>query len=98
MGRKEPGGRAILPCSPEDDVQRHNGGMAVVQLFVTCLIDTLFPDVGESVVRSLRRAGADVLFGPEQTCCGQPAFNVGYRPQALPMAPRTSEVVGAIAE
>jgi L-lactate dehydrogenase complex protein LldE len=70
--------------------------MAVVQLFVTCLIDTLFPDVGESVVRLLRRAGADVLFGPEQTCCGQPAFNAGYRPEALQMAQRTIEVLEAL--
>ncbi len=62
--------------------------MPVVQLFVTCLIDSLFPEVGESVLRQLRRAGADVRFAPEPTCCGQPAFNAGYRTEALQMARR----------
>ena len=62
--------------------------MPVVQLFVTCLVDALFPEVGESVVRVLRRAGADVRFASEPTCCGQPAFNAGYRIEALQMARR----------
>ncbi len=70
--------------------------MAVVQLFVTCLIDSLFPEVGESVVRQLRQAGADVRFAPEQTCCGQPAFNAGFRTEALRMARRTVEVFEAL--
>ena len=49
-----------------------------VSLFVTCLVDQFFPDVGVSVVRILRRYGCDVLFPTGQTCCGQPAFNCGY--------------------
>jgi L-lactate dehydrogenase complex protein LldE len=68
---------------------RHNRPVPVANLFVTCLIDSLFPEVGESVVRVLRAAGADVRFWPEQTCCGQPAFNAGSWPEARRMAHRT---------
>lgn len=60
-----------------------------VQLFVTCIIDTLYPETGEAVVRVLERAGVQVSFPPGQTCCGQPAFNAGMRPQARKMAMQT---------
>jgi L-lactate dehydrogenase complex protein LldE len=60
-----------------------------VQLFITCIIDALYPEIGEAVVRVLRRAGASVDFQPEQTCCGQPAYNAGMRIQARDMAMHT---------
>jgi L-lactate dehydrogenase complex protein LldE len=60
-----------------------------VQLFITCIIDTLYPETGEAVVRVLRRAGVQVSFPPGQTCCGQPAFNAGMRLQARQMAIQT---------
>jgi L-lactate dehydrogenase complex protein LldE len=64
--------------------------MAVtVQLFVTCIIDTLYPETGEAVVRVLEKAGASVSFPPGQTCCGQPAFNAGLLRQARQMAVQT---------
>jgi L-lactate dehydrogenase complex protein LldE len=63
-----------------------------VQLFVTCILDTLYPDVGEAVVRILQRAGAEVAFPPGQTCCGQPAFNAGMRKEAREMAIQTIRV------
>jgi L-lactate dehydrogenase complex protein LldE len=66
-----------------------------VQLFVTCLIDTFYPGTGEAVVRVLERAGATVEFPPNQTCCGQPAFNSGLRGQALPAARQTITVFEA---
>ena len=49
-----------------------------VQLFGTCLVDALFPDVGEATVKLLRHFGVEVSYPPGQTCCGQPAFNAGY--------------------
>jgi L-lactate dehydrogenase complex protein LldE len=64
-----------------------------VQLFVTCLIDNLFPEIGESVVRVLSTAGVEVTFPVEQTCCGQPAFNAGFRASAREMAQRTIAVL-----
>jgi len=60
-----------------------------IQLFITCLLDTFYPGVGQAVVNVLRRAGARVDFQPGQTCCGQPAFNAGLREQARPMAQHT---------
>jgi L-lactate dehydrogenase complex protein LldE len=63
-----------------------------VQLFVTCIVDTLYPEVGEAVVRVLQRAGAEVEFPAGQTCCGQPAFNAGMRAEARQMAIHTIEV------
>ena len=64
-----------------------------VQLFVTCLIDSFFPDVGESIVHVLNRAGVRVEFPAAQTCCGQPAFNAGLRSQARPLAEHTIRVL-----
>lgn len=63
-----------------------------VQLFVTCIIDTLYPETGEAVVRVLRNAGVNVSFPPGQTCCGQPAFNAGLRKEARQMAIHTIRV------
>lgn len=64
-----------------------------VQLFVTCLIDSLFPEVGTAVVEVLNRAGRRVNFPHSQTCCGQPAFNAGYREEARAMAQGTIETL-----
>ena len=60
-----------------------------VQLFVTCIIDTLYPETGEAVVRVLQKCGVNVSFPPGQTCCGQPAFNAGLRNEARKMAIQT---------
>ena len=57
-------------------------------LFVTCVIDQLFPDVGESVVRVLRRQGVEVDFPRDQTCCGQPLYNSGFVKRARSLAKR----------
>lgn len=57
-----------------------------VSLFITCLADQLFPEVGVSMVRVLRRLGCEVHFAPEQSCCGQPHYNSGYVPEARRVA------------
>ena len=58
-------------------------------LFVTCIIDQLFPEVGVSVVRVLRRMGVTVGFPEGQTCCGQAVYNSGFTREARVMAERT---------
>lgn len=60
-----------------------------VQLFITCIIDTLYPDIGKAVVQVLRRVGKSIEFPSAQTCCGQPAFNAGLWDQARPIAIHT---------
>ena len=62
-------------------------------LFVTCIVDQFYPEVGESVVRVLRRLGVNLDFPSRQTCCGQPAFNSGFWSDAKPLARRTIEVL-----
>ncbi|WP_067934136.1 (Fe-S)-binding protein [Alicyclobacillus kakegawensis] len=57
-----------------------------VALFVTCLVDSLYPQVGEAMVRLLHQLGVDVDFPEQQTCCGQPAFNSGYWDDAREVA------------
>jgi L-lactate dehydrogenase complex protein LldE len=66
-------------------ITKENTSMKV-QLFVTCLVDSIFPDVGDAVVDVLERAGVEVAFPAGQTCCGQPAFNAGYWDEARQMA------------
>ncbi|MFN2196065.1 MAG: (Fe-S)-binding protein [Anaerolineales bacterium] len=57
-----------------------------VSLFVTCMVDMLYPETGWSVVAILEHLGVEVDFPPEQTCCGQPAFNAGHWPEARDVA------------
>lgn len=57
-----------------------------VSLFVTCMVDMLYPDTGLSVVDVLTHLGVEVDFPLGQTCCGQPAFNAGYWPEARQVA------------
>ncbi|MDR7510068.1 MAG: (Fe-S)-binding protein, partial [Armatimonadota bacterium] len=52
----------------------------------TCLVDQLFPQVGEAAVAVLRRAGVEVDVPLAQTCCGQVAFNDGFWPEAARLA------------
>jgi len=66
--------------------------MTTVQLFVTCLVDSFFPQTGESIVDILHRLGISVDFNREQTCCGQPAFNAGLRKDARAIAEHTIKV------
>jgi len=57
-----------------------------VYFFATCLIDLLYPKAGLAGMQLIRQAGVEVVFPGDQTCCGQPAFNSGYRDEALAVA------------
>jgi L-lactate dehydrogenase complex protein LldE len=63
-----------------------------VALFVTCLVDQFFPQVGEATVEVLERAGVQVAFPEKQTCCGQVLANDGFRKEAAELARRFVEV------
>jgi L-lactate dehydrogenase complex protein LldE len=65
-----------------------------VQLLVTCLVDSFFPEVGLSVVSVLERLGLVVEVPAGQTCCGQPAFNSGSWEDARAMARHLIDVFG----
>lgn len=49
-----------------------------VQLFIPCFIDQLYPQVAFNTVKVLEKAGCEVKYNTQQTCCGQPAFNAGF--------------------
>jgi L-lactate dehydrogenase complex protein LldE len=53
-----------------------------VQLFIPCFVDQLFPQTAFNMVKVLEKAGVEVKYNEEQTCCGQPAFNAGFRDEA----------------
>lgn len=57
-----------------------------VGLFVTCLIDTMRPEIGFSAIKLLEEAGCDVGVPVTQTCCGQPAYNSGDAADARELA------------
>ena len=57
-----------------------------VGLFVTCLVDLYRPNVGFASIRLLEAAGYEVVVPEAQTCCGQPAYNVGDEADARAVA------------
>ncbi len=57
-----------------------------VQLFIPCYIDQLYPQTGFNTLKILEKAGCTVHYNPNQTCCGQPAFNSGYWDEASALA------------
>ena len=63
--------------------------MTTIQLFITCLVDSFYPKTGEAIVEILHRLGINVEFPQDQTCCGQPNFNAGLRPEARQIAEHT---------
>jgi L-lactate dehydrogenase complex protein LldE len=60
--------------------------VARVSLFVTCIVDQLFPEVGTAMADVLERLGYKVDFPEAQTCCGQPGLNSGYPAEARKVA------------
>ena len=69
-----------------DDILRPSPKHKPVSLFVTCIIDTIYPQTGVSVVKVLEHLGVDVRFPLAQTCCGQPGFNSGFWEDAREVA------------
>ena len=49
-----------------------------VTLFIQCLVDVMYPEVGEAMLKIFRKLDIAVDCPVDQTCCGQPAFNSGY--------------------
>ena len=66
---------------PAADVSTTDTNAPRVALFATCVVNTLRPTAAEAALRLLRHAGCTVAV-PEQSCCGQPAFNAGFEKEA----------------
>lgn len=65
----------------------------IVNLFVTCLVDSFFPNVGLATAGLLEKQGLTVNVPMKQSCCGQPAFNGGHWEEARPLARHTLDVL-----
>ena len=63
-----------------------------LSLFIPCFIDQIYPKVAVSMVTVLERLGHTVEYDERQSCCGQPAFNSGYWPEARAIATRTLDI------
>jgi L-lactate dehydrogenase complex protein LldE len=65
-----------------------------IALFITCIGDAVAPNVGRATTAVLERLGHEVVFPPEQTCCGQMHLNSGYRSEGERLAHRFGEIFG----
>jgi L-lactate dehydrogenase complex protein LldE len=63
-----------------------------VSLFIPCLVDQVYPEIGFSMVKVLRYFGYSVVYDHRQTCCGQPAFNAGHWDEARTVAEKFLDV------
>lgn len=61
--------------------RKHN-----VDIFIPCFVDQVYPDTGFNMVKILEKLGCKVNYNPNQTCCGQPAFNAGFFDEAKEVA------------
>jgi L-lactate dehydrogenase complex protein LldE len=57
-----------------------------IDLFIPCFIDQLYPDTAWNTIKILEKAGCEVNYNKEQTCCGQPSFNSGYWKETTELA------------
>jgi L-lactate dehydrogenase complex protein LldE len=50
----------------------------VVDIFIPCFVDQVFPETAFNMVKVLEKLGVEVNYNPNQTCCGQMSFNTGF--------------------
>jgi L-lactate dehydrogenase complex protein LldE len=60
--------------------------MPKAQLFITCLGDQFYTSTLQNMTVLLERLGVELVFPPEQTCCGQPLFNNGFEDKTRAVA------------
>lgn len=57
-----------------------------VYFFGTCLADMMYADSAMAAIKLIEREGYEVIYPMEQSCCGQPAYNSGFRDDARKVA------------
>lgn len=58
----------------------------LIDIFIPCFIDQMYPQTGMNMVKVLEKLGCQVNYNPNQTCCGQPVYNGGYKNEAARLA------------
>jgi L-lactate dehydrogenase complex protein LldE len=61
-------------------------------IFIPCLVDQVYPEIGFAMAKILEHLGYKIVYNSAQTCCGQPAFNAGFRDEAKKIATRFIQV------
>jgi L-lactate dehydrogenase complex protein LldE len=64
-----------------------------VALFVTCIVDQIYPQIGLAAAALIEAQGIEVHVPRGLTCCGQMGFNAGFRDEARAVAGRTIEAL-----
>jgi L-lactate dehydrogenase complex protein LldE len=49
-----------------------------VGLFIPCYVNQFYPHVAIATLELLEKQGVEVVYPPNQTCCGQPVANAGF--------------------
>ncbi len=57
----------------------------IVDAFIPCFIDQVFPETAFNMIKLLRKLDVEVHYNPNQSCCGQMAFNSGFWDEAKSM-------------
>ena len=57
----------------------------LVDIFIPCFVDQVYPDTGLNMVKILEKLDVSVNYNGNQTCCGQMAFNSGFWDEAKKM-------------
>lgn len=83
--------RDIFP-GIKQDVPEPKGTIAI---YAGCLLDFVYPRIGEGVVAALNEAGYKVVFPEKQSCCGAPATYMGDRENAVKSAIMNIEALDA---
>jgi len=76
---------AVAPSPLRDTIKKivQPQSKEKVAFYAGCLIDFCYPEMGESLVKILNKAGIEVIFPDDQTCCGAPArYNGAYETAA----------------
>ena len=69
--------------------------LMTIDLFVPCFIDQFHPDTAFNTVKVLEKAGVEVNYNPDQTCCGRFAYNAGYLEEAKTLGDKFLDEFGS---
>ena len=91
-GKKMPGlaPRFLREILPERGSRE--GGMTV-SLFAGCLLDFVYPEIGEAIWKVLEASDVTALLPVEQSCCGAPALYLGDQGTARKLAMDNIEAI-----
>jgi len=67
-----------------------------VVFFAGCVINYVYPEIGESAVRVLNKAGYDVIISKDEVCCGKPLISLGETAAFRELAEKTLAIFGGI--